>query len=269
MKHISYISLLISFALVILLGSDIKNTFIVVGQGHFFLAYLYMFKAGKIDSSFIFRYTIVGVLLFGFYFILRNYTTHAENYLRFSTALYFVIHFGLDYYFLNNIKINFTKFITYISPLLIIIFYTLAKFVHIPNEWADYILYAYPLFGLLVIIQLKKDDFVTKQILLFSFVLFLLMYFKVFAFSEIAIIIMAHYITWYIYYYIKVRLDKEKFKTYVYNVLIVNAVFVALFFIFKQKNVYLFNSLFREDVFYLWTWMHYFATLRLNDFKLK
>jgi hypothetical protein len=49
MKAITIISLLPGFIFTFLFQEQTKGIFITFGQGHFLLAYLYMYKAGKIN----------------------------------------------------------------------------------------------------------------------------------------------------------------------------------------------------------------------------
>ncbi len=254
-------SCLLGLVLTFVFQEETKAIFIIFGQGHFLLAYLYMYKAKRISIKKVLLYVLVFSLLILLYFFVMGHSG-----LLFVTALYFIVHFVLDIFFLNGKQ-------SLRGLLLTIPFFCIALsrvLVYIGQESAsDLLLFSYPFTLIIVLVKWREMVFSQWLLVLLSVGVYIstqigdrwaFQYFM-------SVIMISHYIMWYVYFL--VTRDKAFIKPYLFNVIGLNTILViGFYYYFFVNDSALFGiALFHEDAFYLWTLMHYVATARFTDLK--
>ncbi len=229
-------------------------TFIVLGQGHFLLTYLYQFRAGKITRTYLLWYAIVSLLVFS-----------AATYLPFSLMLVtaasiFAVHYIYDEARLligENLRLS-LSLIT--PPMLFFMAYLL------------YQQYAIDLFPACVLLSLflvlrswysyGARHLAAPYVLLTNVItaIMLGLYFTdTIVPSELLLgaIIIHHYGTWYVFQYVKLRSSPTRLGVYLTDVLAVNAILLFAFLIYLTSGggTWL-QYVFAESYFYAWTILH-------------
>lgn len=257
---------LLSGALLSFVFSDnIKVVYIIVGQGHFLLAYLYMYKANKISLK---KLSIYLTIFISFLFIFL--VVYDRHILLLVTAMYFIIHYVLDSFFLNKKHINFYQLPIFALPYLWIGAIRLsiyAFYIDLSNS----LIYLFPLSFIFFPFIIKKIDGITLLFILFPLAVYLSILFKLdwVLFHFLHILFISHYLMWYFYIYIsKDKLFLKKFFLN-FSILHVLLIFLGILYLYSKENLFLGGFIFSDDYFYIWTLMHFVATFRINDFKLK
>lgn len=241
---------------------------VILGQAHFLLAYLYQYKAGKINARYIIKYAIVFILLFGSYYL---YGWSAL--LSTSAGFYFVIHFLYDERHLMSEPTSFEGWLR-LCPLIVIctphlfLLYGLNFF-----EPAKSI--SLLLAGLYITSRITSKKAITVQDIYFL-IIFITCYFMVFSLKDpsqtqvLNFIILVHYGNWYLNYLVKFRSKPVAFKTLSYEMAICNALMLFLFYYYSIQPTPIlsgFKYFFHGDYFSLWTLMHYLVTFRSSDLR--
>lgn len=263
MKAATTFSLLLGFIFTFLFQEQTKGIFITFGQGHFLLAYLYMYKAGKINYVSIIKYIFVLSAMIVFYYFAIN-----MQLLLFITSFYFIIHFALDTYFINNKIIKMDKLLLATMPFFCLSFSRIFIYVGLQNI-SNFFLLLFPATVIFVCYRWKENEYIKWLLLILSIVVFLSKIFNITWMFQyyMSVIMISHYIMWYIYFL--VTKSSTFIKPFIINMLVVNTVLVAMFcyYFFINKSFIPGRLLFQEDYFYLWTLMHFIATFRSDNFK--
>ncbi len=265
MKLALLLSCLTGVLLTFVFKEHTKAIFIVFGQGHFLLAYFYMYKAGKITTNKVIQF----IVAFAAIFVLYQYVM-GHSLLLFATAFYFIVHFTLDLFFLDGKQINLTRSLIACAPFYCVAFSRV--FLYIGFEDISNFLY-FATIPSIVLPMIVKEISLFHRIALSTFALLVFGYTYVSTdwwgyHYFMSIIMISHYIMWYVYFLI-VK-DTAFIKPYLMHVIGLNAILVALF-LFTQyvgKTIFVDTILFSEDIFYIWTWMHYLATMRTPELTL-
>lgn len=259
------LSLLSGTFLAFVFSQNIKVVYIIVGQGHFLLAYLYMYKANKINLKKIVLYFTI-FISFLFFFL----TVFDRHILLLVTATYFIIHYVLDSFFLNKKHINFYQLPILALPFLWIGAIRLSIYAfHI--DLSNTLIYLFPLSFIFIPFIVKKIDQITLLFILFPLAVYLSILFKIdwVLFHFLHILFISHYLMWYFYiYFSKDKLFLKRFFVN-FSILHVLLIFLAILYLYSKGNLFLGGFIFSDDYFYIWTLMHFVATFRISDFKLK
>ena len=240
-------------SLIFLSPVQIFITFVVLGQGHFFLGYLYRLKAGKIDWKQLGFYLILLFGVFSFPLFLSYNTILA------IVALLFSVHFFFDEARImkgsNDISIPLI-----LPPILLFFTSVLNTEIGVNLIPISIILSLAIFFSVFVIKGLK--EIVTKDILYANcFTLFFIgTYIFNLNFSGEAIfgaIIIMHIFTWYMFYQKKTWSDKKRNSQYLIDVFLVNVLVIILFALFVNNFfVAPLSLLFAPVFYYCWAILH-------------
>lgn len=264
-RYAFLLSLVAAFAVVGTLSpAAIMSTFIVMGQGHFLLAYLYQWRAGKIG----WRYGALYAAAFTLLLIAYQYIPEPKLWTFFVAGSIFAIHFFVDEYFLAKITLTLERillgstFIGLYSMLLLRALY----FVTIPGVLV--VIAGILLIPLIVqIVRTRVLPFTDGIFILGSFVLLLLLVqpHVISLHAALGFIIFAHYFRWYLHFYMRLKAspDQARFKKYLVDVAVVNALVVILFGIFVMYPGSILQFAFAPTFFFMWTILHVLFSIRV------
>ena len=258
---------LVALAVFFLSPPALLMTFIVLGQGHFFIAYLYQYRAKKITRSYIGLYalalipSLATLLWFG-----------RLDLLVFAAGTIFLIHFLQDEVFLAGKKPALLRtlemtpvFFLYVGFLLDIVL-RLPVLPYLAAAAATVLI----LYAATLVRVRRLPDLLGAYFLALAGLLFYLYLANVNVPLRVLIgaLVLLHYSTWYIQYFYKVRSNAERLRTYIRSVLACNLLAVALYALFLTPlgNPWLF-VLFSPSFFYIWTMQHILFSIRWNDWK--
>jgi hypothetical protein len=247
---------------------NIYHAVVILGQAHFLLAYLYQFKTGKINFSYIAKYIVVFVAIFGSYFL------YGPNSLPgFLAGAYFVIHFLYDERYLMSEPTSFEGWLR-LSPFIVVCFpHLLLQYgIDIYEPAKNISLFFFSAYIISRIINKKP---VTEQdaYFLITFTACYFLTFSSYAPSQTQVlnfIILVHYGNWYLNYLIKFKDKPAAFKTLSIEILLCNALMLILFYYHSIEHASMlsgFKYFFSNDYFSLWTIMHYLVTFRSTDLR--
>jgi hypothetical protein len=260
-------SLLITILFVLVLSPKSLFIFmILLGQGHFMLAYLYKHFAGRLERRDLVM--LLGlILLVGCGCFAVVYFPFLFPYLIFLTLIIFIFHSTLDEMKIFEIgdrglrqRILFSSVILYV-PLLMAYLFNIGKGVTIPLLIISALLTVSMLSSKLKVIQGKV--FFCVFLAISFFIPVILTLFPVISLYTLSGgIILYHYVRWYLYYFTKTN-DK---KTYVPIVLWVNiSVFLLGIIHNLSPGVLHLYLLFDPVFFYGWTIVHIVATFSMRE----
>lgn len=296
---------LVALALIALQPLQIQEAIIVLGQGHFLACYYYQYKYGLIDRSYLVRYFGALLLLFGAYILYPNLFILVT-----LASIYFVVHLSVDERFLWKDRPSLKRGLAFLPFLLIYaglivdsIFvghvnldFWMARVQNLPvsilGVWitpfclvaGGVALVAYLLWVWRQGLNVEIHDL---YFLLAAAVLSLL-YLGGYAPSHyylMGAIILFHYSSWYLHYWVKWQEDRPRRRRYLVDMLAINAVVFGLYAIYRlmpsnlvvdyiPRQIYPFKDpsqgnilayLFSPGYFYLWTLMHFVSTARRSD----
>lgn len=229
--------------------------FIVLGQGHFLMAYLYQYKAGKASL----QKGIIYVLLFLFIF---SYVIPELGFDLFLMVVAgaFAVHFFFDEARLlekENHKVSFTILL----PPIILFLATLAS----DLLQVDYLPSAALLSGGCFLISLIKDKRRLFQSQHFWYVnsasaIFILLYLlpiSVPAEFIFGAIILWHVATWYVHFYNKLSPNESRLRTYVTEVVLLNIALILLYAMYSGGTWVDVLYIFYDPIYYYgWALLH-------------
>ena len=252
--------------------------YIVFGQGHFLIAYLYQYKAGKMTGSYLATAAISLALICGIYFTWPN-----EKLLVAITTIYFLAHMLLDEMYLLRLPMDLGRSpmslgrLLEMSPILLLysarvveaLFSSVTRGsfsfgrVCLAASW----LAVLALMGLVLAKQYKLD---VRSIYFLSASAFLLWAFHTRWLYSIptgkltGFVIIYHYLCWYFHYFLQLKSGVKK-RTYISRVLVVNAIVISAFLYWGKAGIGKF--FFQRDFFYIWTLLHLITSTRPKDVK--
>lgn len=252
--------------------------YIVFGQGHFLLAYLYQFKAGKITKKYVGVALASLVLISTTYFIWPH-----ERALVAVTTIYFLIHMLFDEMYLLRLPMELGRSPLHVGRLLEmcpIFFLYSARVVEAlfsrfsggetdPGRVAMVLSWsALLLLALLLVSGSYRLDVRSAYFLAGGGILIWASYsgwfYNVPTGKLTGFIIIYHYLCWYFHYFLQIQ-ERSRRRTYLNRVVIVNALILSLYFLFGQDGLGL--VLFQDDMFYIWTLLHLITSTRPGDLR--
>lgn len=275
---ISFItSLFLALLLIMALTPEtVLTTFIVLGHGHFALAYMYQWRAGKVGLWYSIRMLVVAaVLLLGLVYI----PDPASWGLVVAGAL-FAAHFFVDEYFIGRDTQTFDSYLLGAG------FTALYTALLVKNTYSV----QWPLVTILIALVLCAPAIYKlyktpsrEPVLSFMlsgtvvFLIFFLVPMEISTEKVAGFIILMHFIRWYLFagvtnYY---HNDPHRFSRYIIDVVSVNLLFVFLFFTLPVMATIglegighaeaTFNYLFSSEYFYMWTILHIVSSVRIPE----
>lgn len=265
MKLLIVLSIVLGLACTFAFLPYIKGIYIIFGQGHFILAYLYMFKAGKITFQKLLWFLGGFLLLILLYLYVFDFQT-----LLVFTASYFVLHFAQDSYFITGENIPIQRLLHVTLPFMFIGLSRIAEYAGF-HDFAVGLIYCFPVSVLYLAFIWKKLQFMDYVFTALAILVYCSILFKIeWVYTHfLASIFLSHYIMWYFYFFKKK--DAAFLKGFVLNFLIVHILLLALFFYYYNydRTFLIAKFTFKDDFFYLWTLMHFIVTFRLANYQIR
>lgn len=230
---------------------------VFLGQGHFLLAYLYQYKAGKIGVRYLVSYAVASAVLLALCFLVP----HPAQWLPILAGVIFSVHLLGDELYIAGIERTrlVTWFLGAFIALYALVLFSSAYMLSIPG-W---------LIGLVLLPVLyvayqrtRSGTWSLLEVLLLlgvaHFVYALMVQarpkevFVIFAFT-----IIAHYVRWYLFYWSKLSERLDMRAVYVRDVVAVHAVIGILFGAYVIEGYAgSMQLLFDPTLFYVWTILH-------------
>ena len=229
-------------------------TFIVLGQGHFLLAYLYKWRAGRIKPSGLTWYLLLAVVIFS----LPLFFTPETIFLL--AAVLFSVHFFFDEARILEGEDQKVSLLAMLPPIGLFLSLVAYKELDIDLVPAAIIGSVITLLGLLN----SKDSTAAANpnvwyVNVFA-VFFAFLYLLDVPLSGETIfgaIIVMHIVTWYIYYYHKTYSRLDVNSRYITDVLLINVAILILFFGYVNSESFNLLAYFFEPVYYYcWAMLH-------------
>lgn len=236
----------------------ITTLFIVFGQGHFVITYLYQWRAKLITKQYIILYLLIGSGVFWFI----NEATSAVILL--VTSIIFSVHYYFDEARIlagNNTSISFLLLAPSIAVFNSYLLFEKFQFdIFIPVLAVSIILLGVALYRFGARTVIRKDVVCTQlSTLILTFIY--LANFPVPSEVILGVIIIHHYCTWYIYQYLKLRNDVSRLGTYVTDVLVINVLIISGFVLYTGGvGQNLLQYFYFPEYFYGWTILHIIFT---------
>lgn len=228
-------------------------SFIVLGQAHFALGYLYRFKAGKVSLNNCLVYLILFLLIFSLPSFLDSKIILA------ITALLFSIHFFFDEARIfkgdNNVSI-----LLIIPPVLL--FFSSVLNIEMGLDLVPVSIGISALIYILVFISSRKKELQAKEnIYINAFtIFFILIYLLDYSVSGEALfgsIILMHIFTWYLFYHKKTWSNRKRNRQYLIDVLVINLLLIGLYCLYDKQTVFApLAILFNATFYYCWAILH-------------
>ena len=265
----TYLTILAVLPFLTSLGATgVLAAYIMLGQAHFIISYLYQWKAGKLSIARLATYVLVSIFLLGFLWLMPY--AHSIRYISFVAGFLFAIHFLFDSVKINNLNwtrplsaLLFSNFIIYIALLFHAIFnLTLAY----PSAIVSLIVIS---LGFLFSTQndlRPSGGLVTLGIAFVGLLLLLFEGQSIPAEYIFGATVLAHYFQWYIYYFVK--LQRRRFWMYLFDAVILNALCILLWIVYIKTGYQLLQFMFLPTYFYGWTILHILFSVRIEDYRL-
>lgn len=258
---------LVSLAVFFLSPSNILMLFVVLGQAHFFIAYLYQYRAGKITKRYLFFFvlTLIASLTVLLYF-------NRLDLLVIAAGTIFALHFLQDELFLAGQKPSLLRTFEMAPVFLLYSGLLVSEVLRM-----EILTYATALAAIIVIIYgacmaylRKLPDLLSAYFLGLTSLLFTIVVLDITVSIRVLIgaLVLLHYSTWYIQYFYKVRSNPERLTSYVRSVLACNLLAISLYALFLTPlgKPWLF-VLFTPAYFYIWTLQHILFSIRWPDWR--
>ncbi|MBL7045671.1 MAG: hypothetical protein ISR99_01405 [Parcubacteria group bacterium] len=244
-------------AVVILAPHNIITLFIVLGQAHFIISYIYQWRAGKIGVKFVLLYAAA----LGFLWALILSAPQKESLFLVMAGIIFAIHFFVDELYVAHTKFTLERSLVGVGFVLL---YSALLF---KDGYAIDFGFFLPLLALFLslpfivkAIQRKELNASEMLILTSSAVLVMvnLMDVKISIEAMLGFIVLFHYARWYIFYTFRsIEVSKGQLKKYVFNILVVNTLVIGAYFLYTYTSsapvlVYMFD----QTYFFAWTILH-------------
>lgn len=253
----------------------VVTLFIVLGQGHFLMAYLYQARAGKLTPAFLLRYLGWASLL------LVAYWSHpfAPGLTALAT-IYFALHQALDELYLTRRPMRLRE-----SPMHLGRFLEMAPAIGIysarvcdsmlgQGSWPGFPTLLPAAIGLSLLVGLVylglltwgyRPDRLSCYLVGIGGLLAGLAQsgwlHHIPAPKLSGFVILFHYLNWYIHYFLQLPLEAR--RTYLIDVTLVNAAVFLAFFSWGKEGPG--RWFFQEANFYLWTLLHLITSTRSRD----
>lgn len=261
------VSFLLALVSVVLLDPyQVTIAFIVLGQGHFLLTYLYQWKAGKVGITYLSLYALALCALWaGFAFIPDPLSW---SYLIAGTI--FSIHFFVDEMHINKMALSLEQKLVGFA---FVLMYSGLLFDALYAFEAPLLLSALAFVACLplAIEKIRARSISGAEMFFFGSILVLaaLLYSQISIHITLALgfIILFHYVRWYLFYFFRFIEEegRSRFRRYLIDVGVTNALVIALFVgYFYLPQLAFLRFLFRPEYFFAWTILHVVFSIRIS-----
>lgn len=252
------VALLASLLSVIILSpQNIVTVFIVLGQAHFIISYIYQWRAGKIGIKFVLLYA----LAVSFLGTLILFAPDKDSLFLVLAGIVFSIHFFIDEFYVAHTKFTFER--TLIGVGFVLLYGSLLFKEGYGLDFGIFLPLLAVFVGLPFIkkaIESKKISASEMLIITSSAVLILInvMDVKISIEAMLGFIILFHYVRWYIFYIFRsIEAGKALLRQYIYIVLLVNVVVVGAYFVYTITSFApSLSYVFDQTYFFAWTILH-------------
>lgn len=228
--------------------------FVVLGQGHFLLTYLYQYRGGKITRFYMSAYAIGLPLAY----VIAVYLP--LTYLLILTTIVFAVHYFYDEARIMTGNNYHLSLLLIVPPILFFLSYLLYEQLHIDTFIVTLVITG----GILLQIWYRfgPTPFMQQYVLItnaISILLYILYVRGGTVPSELILgaIIIHHYATWYIFQYKKLRQNTDRVSKYLTDVLTVNAILIVGYILYvSNQNFAVLEYLYGINFFYAWTLLH-------------
>lgn len=255
-------------AVILLDAKEITVAFIVFGQGHFIAAYYYQWRAGKLTDHWLTFYVAGAAVLFAY-----AYMTQAFEIIAFVTMVIFLLHHFQDEVLLFGKERSLIRTLEQLGP---VIMYTAiiadALFGSYTALYAAYVVLALlVVYGACItVFKTYAPDVLSWYFTLITVALvyIALANLRIDASALAGLLILNHYVCWYVHFYFRFENNPERLKGYIRDMLVINALVVATFllFLYVPLSQPLLVWFFAPMYFYIWTILHIVSSVRKNDY---
>ena len=282
-KSLSF--LLVWFLLAIFDWRSVIVIYAILGQGHFFMAYYYQFKAGRMNRVYLGKVLVFTVVVLGSYSLYPNHEI-----LAIVTAVLFLQHALFDESTLLRLStkgpMTWDRFLEMLPILLLysalLVDGILAKAQSAPTLWlSQHLPSLSPIAAIASAVVLlyyswrawkirNVADGATSYFFLLGLALTGYLFFAMTAGVSVVklmgFVILFHYFNWYGFYGHKLARANSGLKGYLGLFVLVNGALVTVYLLSRGGTlVWLSSTLFSEDAFYLWTLLHLWTSFRPED----
>ena len=269
------IALIVLTAIYLLKPNQVVNIYIVLGLGHFLLAYWYRKEAGKLSGNYFAIEVFSGLALFSI-FTLYFFNQFLGSLLLAFTSIYFLFHFLMDEQYLFDEELSF-EYLLDVLPIIFLYTAAIIDFIYaiqITVFFKAFALFIFLLNISLVIIKKRNISNTTPyfSVLSLMFLSIYLLGIDISIYTIFGGIVLFHYLNWYIYYYEKLRYSTEKRLIYLKRTFLVNLFFIFLFIVYTKTEISeliaVLGYLFIPTFFYIWTVLHIVFTTRWSHIRI-
>lgn len=245
-------------AVLILSRHQIVDAFIVFGQGHFLLAYLYQWRAGKVGHTYLTLYATASfVLILGLACLPDIY-----EWSLIVAGTIFAAHFFFDEYFIHQISTEWKR------QSLGVVFIALFCSVLVQSAFGISFATAAIVLAIAAITLFVMGNRETVDIFFLGCTALLAAMLVIPWILSIEVmlgfIVLFHYARWYTHFYFRLRTHAERFREYVRDVVVINGFIVALFAVFvASSRSTILVYMFAPTYFYAWTILHVLFSVRV------
>lgn len=237
--------------------SALTLVFVVGGQAHFLMMYLYQFRAGRMKTPRYLFAIILSLCAASFYAI----SVGAIMPLLLLVTFFFSLHFAIDEFYLHDEQRSFGTIVTTVT--FVFLYTAFALVVYFPS------LYFLPLMAIAlavvgIVFRLVSSKRPSRtEYYLWYIELMVVVLAVVFHVPEqvLSLIILLHYINWGTGYALKVR-GTAREGTYWVDTLITTGLSLGLFLVYSHFHTSILAYFFSLTYFYLWTLAHFIFASR-------
>lgn len=271
-------ALLTGYLVATLHWTKVVLLYIVLGQGHFLIAYLYQFKAGKMNRGYLTVAAGSLLLITGVYLRWPHYRALVA-----VTTIYFLVHMLLDELYLMRFPMNLREspmnfaralemtpvFLLYSARVVEALFSRFRWGSTTLGDLALYLSWASLAAYLILLLRGRhRPDGQSAYFLSWSALLLWAVHsgwlVRIPTGKLTGFIIIYHYLAWYLHYFLNLPPGPKR-STYSFRVLGINALVLTCFGVWGQKGPG--RYFFQNDYFYIWTLLHLITSTRLSDIK--
>lgn len=256
----------VALALILLSPAQIGHTMSVLGQGHFWGAYYYQWKAGKISWWWIASFAALSITLF----LIAAAIDVA--WLALGAGVLFLIHHFQDEVTLFGKNRSLYRLLEQLQPILLYLAFLIPSLFggRFPAPIITCALILLVLYCFILVLRWHTPDVLSVYFLSIALALYILWFLDVMIESRLLLgsLVLFHYVVWYAHFYFRFTPHPARQFQYCIDMLVINALAVALFGItFFLEIAPLFNALFLIHAFYIWAIVHIIFSVRISDYR--
>jgi hypothetical protein len=249
---------------------------VVFGQAHFFISYFYTHKGGKMTAKYLKKFFATIFLVFACALYVFTHPQYFNLWI-YITMMAFVVHYFFDEYKLQATEAVVSKYIA-VSGLLVLYGYVFGVKLFDTQLSMPVLVSFFSVTVAAVMVwysrQRSPRSFLLQTVIFFllhiSFLLVASISSEINEYHISALIVLHHYIRWYVYYYdIFSKHDHVGLERYIDVILLFHLfVFVLYYQYTLNPSAGFVQFLFNPVFFYAWTLVHIYMSVRPSDYRL-